>query len=542
MRAARTTRWTAAVVGFGLLAAACGSGSSNSSSSDSTAGAGANPASTSGMSGECTADKVGGSITMGMHAENAGMDPAVSAGYGVSGGIETAAVFDRLMRWDPNTGGWQPQVAQSLTPNSDFTVWTLKLRDNVKFGNGDPLTTEAVKATIERYRSDQTKSGVRLLAAQAGEMAIVDPLTMTFTLPSPWPGFPTLLSDEAGQVVNPKVVASMDPTAFNANPKGAGVGPYEVERFSPGSEIVLRAKKDYWGGPVCIEQLRFVAMPNPTAKAEAFKLGEMDMVFMRDPRVVAQVRADGVGGFPTLFNMGEAILINNGQKGAQVPTTDVRLRQALGYAINPQMLADRAWEGTGLATTGILAEPSLYFDPASAGPRYDPAEARKLVEQVKAGGWDGSLRLVCADRPEFDLALQAMLQDVGITVRMDNTLSTADAITKVRVNGDYDIACWGLSADDADLWRRLNDNVGSKTNRVGYVSPEMDVALARLRGAQGVDATKSVMREVQKVWNETMPAVPVAGMEEVVFWNDKVRGLVPTSKAVVLFGDAYLER
>jgi peptide/nickel transport system substrate-binding protein len=536
-RWARGGRLAAAAVALGLIAAACGGsdGSSEDPGSTGTTAAGGQTADA------CTEDRVGGSLTMGVYSENISMDPTVSAGYGVSGGIELAAVYDRLMRYEPTSGEWVPQMAESLEPNADFTVWTLTLRDGVTFGNGDLVTTEAVVHSIERARADTVRSGIRALARQAGTMAVVDDLTMTFTLPTPWPGFPTVLADEAGMVVNPAVVDSMDPAAFALDPAGAGAGAFEVERFVPGDEIVMTAKDDYWGGPVCIEQLRFVFVPGGAATYEAFGLDELDVALIRDPLVAADVADDGVANFSTLVNMGEAILINAGQGGNPVPTSDVRLRQAVAHAIDPEQLAARAWEGNGLPTSAVLSEPSLYFD-GGEGPAYDPAKARALVDEVKAeGAWDGSLRLVCPQRPEFDLALEAMLEAGGFDVALNNTLTIADAITSVRVNGDYDVACWGLDADDPDLWRRLNDNLNSANSRTGYASPEMDAALAALRGAMGIDETKAAMDQVQEVWNATVPAAPVAGVEQVVIYDDDVRGLLPTSKSVVLFSEAYLE-
>src|SRR5690606_28991690 len=105
----------------------------------------------------CTADRVGGTLNIGPWVETGSLDPVSIVG-GTSGGQETAALFDTLMRFDPNTGDNEPWVAESLTPDAQNVVWTLKLRPDVKFGNGDPLTADAVKASIERHKDPANRS------------------------------------------------------------------------------------------------------------------------------------------------------------------------------------------------------------------------------------------------------------------------------------------------------------------------------------------------------------------------------------------------
>ena len=83
-------------------------------------------------------------------------------------------------------------------------------------------------------------------------MEVVDPLTVKFTLTAPYPDFPHVLATDVGMITNPRVVAAKGPDGFANDPTGGGVGPYEFEKYAPGEEIVLKAKSDYWGGPVCI--------------------------------------------------------------------------------------------------------------------------------------------------------------------------------------------------------------------------------------------------------------------------------------------------
>src|SRR5688500_17011547 len=140
---------------------ACGDDGSDSSS-PTTSAASAAPATTAAAAG-CTAERVGGTVAMGMFTETTGLDPVVASGKGVAGAIEMAALYDTLMSYDTATAKYEPRVAQSLTANTDFSVWTLKLRDGIKFGNGDPLTAEAVKTSIGRHTAPTSRSTSRSL-------------------------------------------------------------------------------------------------------------------------------------------------------------------------------------------------------------------------------------------------------------------------------------------------------------------------------------------------------------------------------------------
>ena len=122
------------------------------------------------MGEECTEDKAGGTITMGEYV----MLPTFAPGqgnYGVRGGAQSAAIYDRLMRWDDQNEEFVPQLAENLESNDDNTTWTLTLREGVTFSNGDPLTAEDVAFTVDLNNDPATRSVAMAGARAAGTMA-----------------------------------------------------------------------------------------------------------------------------------------------------------------------------------------------------------------------------------------------------------------------------------------------------------------------------------------------------------------------------------
>jgi peptide/nickel transport system substrate-binding protein len=520
-----------------LVATACGSDDGTDSGGN-AGGAGG------GSEGECTDERTGGAVTMGMFSATNGFDPVRVAGGGVSGETELAAVYDTLMRYDQESGEFEPQVAESLEPNADFSEWTLTLRDGVTFGNGDPLTTEAVKTSIERHQDPQNASTAAYRANTVSAMRIVDDRTMVFELDGPWATFPYLLAERPGMVVNPAVLAERGAEALNADPAGAGVGPYEVARYEPGEEIVLEPRDDYWDGPPCIEQLRFVTIPGGQATYEAFAQAELDVAFLREPLVIDEARSDGVNEFTDLVDLGQMVLINNGVRGSTPPTADERVRRAVALALDPEQIDERVNEGTGLPTTALMHPDSRYATEVE-GPEHDPEQAQELVDEAQADGeWDGSLRLLCDNSParvESAIAMEAQLEAAGFEVDADTDLDTQDLISQVIVDADYDLACWGDNINQSSPWATLGRYRSDAPNNFpGYASPEMDTALDALRAAPA-DEQGDALAEVQEIWNETMPSAALAASEQVIVWGDRVHGLDFNQTAVVLFGNAYVD-
>ena len=309
------------------------------------------PTEPSGDTGECTAERQGGSINIGLPVEPASFDPAFVAGSAATGTEPLNQLYDTLMQYDSETGQYSPRVAESLEPDDTFANWTLTLREGVTFGNGDPLTAEAVKASIERFTELSTGPAANL-TGKITEIEVVDERTVIFHLDQPWAGFPHALAIQGGMIVN-TALADAAGEGFGADPAGAGVGAYELESFAPGEEIVLSARDDYWDGPVCLETLRFVPQPVDATRFEAFQADDLDVTYLRDSRIVDA--AEEESHLDYFVNAANVILLNAGM-GAPSPTNDVNVR------------ADCSWRSTSWRSTTV---PTRAPDsrPAPASPR-----------------------------------------------------------------------------------------------------------------------------------------------------------------------------
>lgn len=527
-----------------LVAAACGGDdSSDGATPDGTT---ATTAATA-TDDRCTPEHAGGELTFGAFSQPTSFDPVGASGSGsaATGGIELTAVYDRLLRWNPETGDYEPHVARSIESDASSTTWTVELRDDVLFSNGDPLTSADVIFTINRHKDPALRSVSRDMVLNIASMEAPDDHTVVFTLTEPWGSFPYVLADVPGMVLNEAVVSTTPPEQLAADPAGAGAGPFVVEQFTPGDEIRMTGRDDYWGGPVCLETLRFVRIPGGQGTYEAFQVGELGAALLREPLVIAETVADGVDGYSGLQNAGEVLILNSGARDTAPPTADPRVRRAIAHAVDPQLVDDRVNDGEGLPGSAIFSSESR-FDQGLEGPKTDPAAARALLEEVKAEtGWDGNLRFVCDNAPqrvELALAVTAQLEAAGFTVDLRNQGPIPDMVKAVLADVDYDLSCWGLQLEEANPWPRLYLNFHSESPNqyFGYADPAFDQALDDLKAAGDQASTDAALADLQAAWNETVPAAVLSAIPERVIWADDVHGIVPTQQTVVFLGGAYV--
>ena len=530
-----TTGALAVLAAATLTLTACGGGSTDTSASGSAGGL------TPAESGRCTEDNVGGTITMGEYV----MLPTFMPGqgqYGIRGGSESAAVYDRLMRWDPEVEEFEPKLAESLESNDDHTVWTLTLREGVNFANGDPVTAEDVAFTIGLHQDPATRSVAMTDAQQVDEVVVVDPLTVEFRLTEAWAGFPVLLAGTVGEVIPRQAFEASTPEEWANNPIGAGA--FVVDSYTPDQEVVLQPNPEYYGGPVC-PTLEFIRIPGSQGTYEAFQTGELQVGMLRGAKFVTDAKDAGTQGFEEIISSGSVINMNSGNAGYDGVLTDERARRAVAHALDRDLWNQRLYGGMGQPTSALVAESSRLYD-GQEGPKYDADEAKRLVDEVKAENpdWDGSLELLISDGPEnveAGVVAKAMLDAAGFDVTIVN--APVSQVTARQFTGDYEIVIGGLAPSDADLASTFASAMipGGATNLTGIDDPELTAALTEFKAAADVESQKKALDHVQEVYNRVQPFTVLANAEQYVIIDESVKGVVPTLSSVMLFDGAYVE-
>ena len=560
----RNKRFAALLVCLGLLAAACG-GDDSDDAAPTTTKTGGTTATTSAAATTLTPQK-GGSLTIGTFSEAPGVDPMNTSGAGTTFGNEAYALYDRMVNWDPEAKKYTGKTAESFSSNADFTEWTFKLRPNIKFGDGTAYDAAAVKFNFERQKAGNTI--LRGVLAAMKDVTVVDPLTVKVTLTDSWPGFITLVANALGMIASPTAVQKGGAT-FATNPVGAGAGPFDFVSLKPKESLTFKKNPNYYGGEVFLDELKFVFIAGAQSTYDAMKSGTLDMAILREPLVVADARKAGVKGVTTVMSGGEMLLINQGAEvtctggkpetlcvgkadgtkiAPKVPGASKTVRQALQAALDIKVIDTRANQGTGKLATGLY-DTSFPWDPKVLAPLPNADQAKRLVTQAKAEGWDGKIKLSCTNTPARQgvaLATQAMLNAAGIEVDMSRSnLDVTQVIVDVITNKNYELACWGMAAPPDDwaytqLESFLRSTSGS--NRAGYKSATMDAALDELRKAGTEAAKTTAYGKIAKQFFDDVVAVPTAHAEEYLAYSARVQGVVASSFTTVQFEKMWVNK
>ena len=474
----------------------------------------------------------GGTLTFSGYSPVTTLDPAKAQVSGSTGGSELSAIYDVLMRYDPIEQTFVPQLAQSLEPNDESTTWTLKLRDGVTFSDGTPFDAQAVTASINRYMTNKgPQSG--LWIDKVVSMDTPDATTVVFNLVDPWTGIEPMLSTGPGMIVAP---AAQQGDQFT--PIGAGA--FTLEKFAPNEEMLLAARADYYGGAPNVDKLKMVSILGAQPTSEALKSGGIDAAYIRTLGPILDLIENGNPGFIDIPSLG---YIANVNMAPGRPGADLRVRQAMTYAVDPATLDVRANDGKGLPGQVIFQDTSRWHnDVAPIG--VDPAKAKELLDQAKADGYDGKISYLTMQEPSAQataLAVQAMLNAVGFDVQIENVNNVGDLVKRMYADRDYDMATAALNLTEADPSERLYTGLktGGRNNTTGYSDAEMDQLLDELGVAISDDDKKAVLVKIQERANETLPWQVWGTGPALDVWNQNVHGLQPSLDGILLFDEAW---
>src|SRR5262245_55077114 len=280
------------------------------------------------------------------------------------------ALHDALVK--PMPGNiMTPSLAESWTVSPDQRMYEFKLRQGVKFHNGDAFTAEDVKFSFHRAKSS------RILKEKVREIQIVDPYRIRFYLAEPFPDFMAFygtLATAAGWIVPKSYIEKVGDEAFRKQP--VGLGPYKFVSNDPGVELVMEAFEGYWRKTPSVKRLVFKSVPEATTRAAMLKKGDVDIAYLLDAPTALQLQRDPTMRLAFSGPIGIHFLDFFDQWDPKSPWHDRRVRLAASYAIDRRSLNEAENLGASRLTGGMVPrkfEYALSLEPNA----YDPAKARQ---------------------------------------------------------------------------------------------------------------------------------------------------------------------
>ncbi len=443
------------------------------------------------------------------------------------------SLFDPLFAIDPQ-GKFTPALAVEVPTvdnggiSADGLHFRIKLRDNVKWHDGQPFTAKDVKFTFELLVDPNFRSWRKTGHELVRDIQIVSPTEMTWRMEKPFAPYVAILSSTfivPEHILGP--VADKNTAPFNNAP--VGTGPFKWRQRVPGDHIELTANSDYFLAGPYLERVIYKYIPDLNVMYTQFVSGDIDIVGLQwisadhydeakklPGKVVAVASSSTVENFA--FNLGKPVF------------QELAVRQAIYYAIDKKTIIDSLYYGLPRQTETYMPMQSYYYNPSLPKHEYNPDKAKQLLDQA---GWkpgpDGirqknGVRLSFNNsttvgnhlREQMQQFLQQSFQDIGIEMKIAN-LPPAVMWGEFWMMSKFDSSIVGISfltgadPDTSDYLHSKSIPVkgGAGQNTFQYQNPEVDRLLEKGSKTFVAAQRKEIYLKIEEIVRQDLPFLPL---------------------------------
>jgi peptide/nickel transport system substrate-binding protein len=466
-----------------------------------------------------------GTVTMVIESSPTNLDPRIGTD-GQSEHIDSL-MFDALVRRDEHFNV-QPFLARSWeTP--DPLTYVFHLHDGVRFHDGRPLTSKDVQFTIGSILNGSVPTVKSQAYRNIDRIDAPDPLTVVFHLKKADPGLLPNLSDGAIGII--PAGSGRD---FGRHPIGSGA--FRFVSQEQDKEVVIERNPSYWGGPTKIQRVRFSVVPDSITRALELQKGSADVgvnaltadqvyALRDDPRIAVQTGPGTILNYIS-FNTRDPVL------------RDVRVRQAIAYAINRPLIVHALWRDHARLAENLL--PIDHWAWASVpGHYYDPARANSLLDQAGLRRGSDGVRFHLTIKTSTDetsrtlaVVLQQQLRDVGIALEVRSfEFATFYADIAKGAFQMYTLR-WIGGNEDPDIFRYAYASASMPphgANRGYYSNPALDALISEAAATPAQNDRAAIYARIQQILANDLPAINLWYLDTVVVRNRRLQNVKVSS-------------
>src|SRR5262245_581512 len=430
------------------------------------------------------------------------LDPAETPGIGTPF-VFLYALHDALLKPLPGNN-MAPCLAESWKESPDGLVYEFKLREGLKFHNGDPFTADDVKYSFQRYKGASAK----LLHERVKAVEILDPHRVRFVLHAPWPDFMVFYATPAtgaAWIVPKKYIEKVGEEGFKRQP--VGLGPYRFVRATPGVEMVLEANEQYWRKKPSIKRVVIKGVPDRTTRLAMLKTGEADIGYLMVGVEAATIKADPKLRLVSVIPTATWWVEFPEQWKAKSPWQDRRVRLAANLAMDKQGINEVERLGYSRLTGSII--PSVMDFALKIEPYpYDPARAKRtLAEAGCPAGFDAGDLTPLPPFTTMGEALANNLAAVGIRTRV-RSMERATFLEAWRAKKLTGLIA-NATAAQGNAATRIEAFVvsGSAYAYGGY--PDLDDLFAQQAQERDRKRREALLFQIQRLMHERVMHAPI---------------------------------
>lgn len=525
----KTTRSVAVALALSVSLAlgACGTNANNASSSS---GATQSGASGSGKDTLVAAYSEGGTTLSPMEASDVTSDTFVLAAY------DQLITYDRVEKdgkWVSDTSTLKPMLAESWEPNADASSYTFHLRKDVKFQNGDDLTSDDVVKTFAMIKASSNASFLYDMAG-ISDVRATDDHTVQIDLTGPNHLFEQIIAMYSFSIVNvDQVQANGGASWLDTNT--AGSGPYTVDSWEPASEAVLTRNDSYWGEAPALRQVNLKFISEASNRVQLLQNGELDLATEIPPKNVEGLEgAEGVVVDSRKSNKILYFAMNN----AIAPFDNVKVRQAVAYAIPYDKLINDVMLGQASPMTSSVASNTPGHNDAGAITAQDLDKAKQLL--TEAGYADGftfdfTLGSGFDDWKDDAVLIQSALAQIGVTMNITEMARSEflDALATKQVQS-Y-ISRWTSFVNDPGYHLGQLLTTDGSSNYANYSNATVDSLWEQAATETDENARNDLYGKAQEIINSESPWAYLYEYNIVLGMGDGVQGYTSYPDGIVRF-------
>jgi peptide/nickel transport system substrate-binding protein len=491
--------------------------------------------------------KTGGTLTYVYHPEPTALSTIATSAVPVA--IITTKIYESLLTYEGAALTPKPGLAESWTISDDKKTYTFKLRQGVKWHDGQPFTSADVKFSVEQIDRPYHSRG-RVYFGDVETIDTPDDYTVVFKLKAPVPYFMNVFQPGESPIMPKHKFDGVDMSQAGAVRQSAimsqpvGTGPFKLKEWRKGSHIILERNADYWKkGTPCLDQVVLRVMPDGAARAIAIENGEADLAPMSGLPEAEILRLSKLPNFVTSKDGAEALgpnmwlEVNMREK----PLADVKVRQAISMALDREKIVDVIWYGQGAPATGpiVSANPVLY-NKALKPYEYNPKKANELLDEAgykrdSSGvrfkmtqnflpygeNWVRLAEYVRQELGKVGIAVETQSVDLGGWLKAVYTDWTFNLTSTFSHN--YSDPTIGVERTFT------SDNIkkgATFTNSMGYNNPRIDELFTKAKRETDTAARKKQFDEIQQILHDELPVIFLVELSYTHVWNKRVHGLI----------------
>jgi peptide/nickel transport system substrate-binding protein len=433
------------------------------------------------------------------------------------------AVYDRLMVRDSNDQP-VPELLSKASANSNFTSWTLVVREGVSFSDGSPLTSEVVAFNLRAQQADP--SNVDLLAPISA-ITTPDAQTVVVSMFTPWSTFLQVLTTRLGTIAAPVTLLGFDPRPI-------GTGPFVWFGVDEAGITIVLKNSTYWKkGLPHLDAVRFLPIPEAADRVTAALEGKVGMVAIDEPRQLQRLE--------TVQNRENVITIHDDRNAerpkvniafetGRAPFDRIAARRAVALATDRAEILSKAFAGQGSIARGMVSDTSPWFVDHSSSGR-DVVRAKKLVEEyTEETGQPLTFRLLVAPGTTLERVAslwRGQLEEVGIDMTID--LVDPQVLSLAAVLGQFQaILQVGFDSSHPDAYEPLFRGIPAQQsvmsgNTTRYISPLVTKSFLDARTTADVTRQVDDYGTIQEQVAIDIPYLFLVQVREVVVTTPKLR-------------------